>query len=67
MKNAFIFNNYSPKAKNCFSIITKVNIRENQRIDCQTFLLLCFRKSCVNEQRTRLDHMILQIDFTDKR
>ena len=31
---------YSPEANNCFSIITQVNIIENQRIDCQTFLLL---------------------------
>ena len=32
-----------PKANNCFSIITQVKyIRENQRIDCQTFLFTLF-------------------------
>ena len=41
----------SPSANNCFSVITQVNIRENLRIDCQTFLFTCFWKSCVNEQR----------------
>ena len=56
-----------PEANNCFSIITQVNIRENQRIDCQTFLFTLFPEVVRQWTATRADHMILQIDFTDKK
>ena len=61
------FNNYSPEVNNCFSIITQVNIRENQRIDCQTLLFTLFPEIVRQWTATRADHMILQIDFTDKK
>ena len=56
-----------PEANNCFSIITEVNIRENQRIDCQTFLFSLFPEVVRQWTVTRADHMIFQSDFTDKK
>ena len=44
-----------------------MNIGENRRIDCQMFLFTLFPEVVRQWTATRADHMILQIDFTDRK